>query len=175
MNLVLQNTIHSAPHDPMTMLAAASSFEVYLDSRLRGVRGMALLLIDVDHMADINTAIGRQSGDDILREMARRLRVIGGPGNPPARLGGDRFGLVVACDNRDEAEENALSVLRILGAPVTVLGHAVAATVSIGVARGHIASSSRSLMAAASGALMAAKAAGGHVWRVALPQPTLNG
>jgi len=171
MSVSLHRPTAFIPHDPLTLLAETPSFTAYLDSRLRGLQGVALLLIDVDNLGEINTTYGRDYGDEILCEMARRLRVMSGPRNTPARIGGDRFAVVVGAEHRDEAETASLSVLRLLNAPVNVKGGQLTATVSIGVVRATIASSAQTMLADAIEPLTAAKAAGGNVWRVAMPRP----
>jgi diguanylate cyclase (GGDEF)-like protein len=158
---------HPGPANPILYLTDRGNFMSYLSEKLGSTHHLAVMVIDVDHMGEVNMNIGRAQGDEVLYELARRLRIICGPHHRPARIGGDRFALLMTVHNRDETDQAALTVLRVLSAPITVAGRNVKPSVSIGVARGYPGGRAGNLLDTADAALTEAKAAGGHVWRVA--------
>jgi diguanylate cyclase (GGDEF)-like protein len=57
---------------------------------------LAVMLIDLERFKRINDTLGRHAGDQVLKEMANRLRRTISESATPARIGGDRFAVVVA-------------------------------------------------------------------------------
>ena len=87
-----------AYYDELTGLANRALFNERLDQHLMEARksgGMvALLLMNVARFKMVNDALGRQAGDELLRQIAgRALNVMGGPARL-ARIGGDLFGVM---------------------------------------------------------------------------------
>lgn len=99
----------------------------------------ALLFIDLDHFKDVNDTHGHEAGDSVLTEISQRLKHSVREGDTVARLGGDEFIIMLenlgdtAEDATEKAEAIASKVLADLGAPLTVGGHAVTTTPSIGI------------------------------------------
>lgn len=99
----------------------------------------ALLFIDLDHFKDVNDTLGHEAGDSVLTEISQRLKHGVREGDTVARLGGDEFIVMLenlgdkAEDAVEKAEAIAGKVLAELGEPLTVGGHAVTATPSIGI------------------------------------------
>ena len=58
-------------------------------------RELAVMLIDLQRFTRVNDTLGRSAGDQVLKELADRLRRITAESATPARIGGDRFALVV--------------------------------------------------------------------------------
>jgi diguanylate cyclase (GGDEF)-like protein len=90
---------HAAAHDPLTGLANRRRLYHYADeifrSRMRGGL-LALLLIDLNHFKEVNDTLGHAAGDEVLREVAARLRAAASAGDLVARLGGDEFAVLLA-------------------------------------------------------------------------------
>jgi diguanylate cyclase (GGDEF)-like protein len=95
---------------------------------------IALLLLDLDHFKHINDSLGHFIGDELLEQVARRLRSVLNDGDVAARLGGDEF-VVVAAGLRqsNEAERLAQRIVEVLHEPFVVQGRRLHAGASIGI------------------------------------------
>ena len=89
-----------AGHDPLTGLASRSRLVEELERGLDTGRRFALLFIDLDRFKPVNDLWGHEVGDEVLREVGRRLTLAAGPHDRVARVGGDEF-VVVAVDVAD--------------------------------------------------------------------------
>ena len=69
-----------------------------LRQALRDARPIAIIILDLDGFKAVNDKFGHGTGDEVLREAARRLRGTLRTGNFLARLGGDEFAAVVTAD-----------------------------------------------------------------------------
>jgi len=129
---------HAATHDSLTGLPN----RVLLADRLsqttaqseRYSRRFAVLVVDLDRFKSINDSLGHVAGDDMLKEVARRLSRLSRKADTLARLGGDEFVLVLSeiASPRD-AERVASKALTSLAEPVTLLGLDVQISASIGI------------------------------------------
>jgi diguanylate cyclase (GGDEF)-like protein len=127
----------------------------------------ALLLLDLDNFKTINDTLGHPIGDDLLKEIAARLRqCIGGTGTV-ARLGGDEFGVVqFRIADPSEAVSLAERIQEAISAPCELGGHRLTINASIGITlcpdEGRDA---ESLLKSANMALHKAKAEGGGTFK----------
>src|SRR5438105_119163 len=85
-------------HDDLTGLASRRAFATYLDAVRAARRRSAVILIDLDRFKQVNDRYGHHAGDDVLCQVAERLRALGGEVWLAARLAGDEFVLVVNAD-----------------------------------------------------------------------------
>jgi diguanylate cyclase (GGDEF)-like protein/PAS domain S-box-containing protein len=100
----------------------------------------ALLFIDLDHFKELNDSLGHDSGDELLRQVAQRLRRAVRESDMVARLGGDEF--VVMLENLSaepgqagvEAERIGKKLLDALNQTYSIFGRSYLGTPSIGVA-----------------------------------------
>ena len=129
---------HAATHDALTGLPN----RVLLADRLaqataqseRYSRGFAVLVADLDRFKSINDSLGHIAGDEMLKEVARRLSQLLRKADTLARLGGDEFVLVLnEITGPRDAETVASKVLASLSEPVTLSGLDVQISASIGV------------------------------------------
>jgi diguanylate cyclase (GGDEF)-like protein/PAS domain S-box-containing protein len=86
-------------YDTLTGLA---NRQLFFDRLAQGLnvaraekRELAVMLIDLERFKRINDTLGRYAGDQVLKEMANRLRRTISESATPARIGGDRFAVVV--------------------------------------------------------------------------------
>jgi diguanylate cyclase (GGDEF)-like protein len=88
---------HDARHDALTGLPNRAFVEKQLDEMLRAAAPppVALILLEVANLGEINASLGHHVGDETLRETARRLRQNCADGDTAARVGSTQF-LVVA-------------------------------------------------------------------------------
>jgi diguanylate cyclase (GGDEF)-like protein/PAS domain S-box-containing protein len=98
--------------DGLTGLANRTTFVERLrqvfSSTVRGTNPFAILYIDLDHFKDVNDTLGHPVGDQLLREVANRLRILSGESDLIARLGGDEFAILQA-DVSEPAGAGALA------------------------------------------------------------------
>jgi diguanylate cyclase (GGDEF)-like protein len=97
----------------------------------------AALLVDLDRFGDVNAALGREAGDELLRQLAPRLRSAARPQDRVEHLGGD--GYLVVCDGVAgpwEARDLAGRLAAAWAEPFRVADEELFVTGSIGVAVG---------------------------------------
>lgn len=130
---------HQAQHDPLTGLPNRILFEVRLRQAITEAdarsRGLALLWIDLDRFKIINDTLGHRIGDELLYQVAARLKSVVRTGDTVARMGGDEFA-VIACelDSAAGAEHLAQRILDAMQEPIRVHDHELVITGSIGIA-----------------------------------------
>jgi len=101
----------------------------------RAPRPAAFLCVGVDRMAALNERLGYEAADGILVEIGRRLDSCLRISDLVGRLGGDRFGIVLADCPGEHIAAAAGKILRAVGGAAFATAHGpVAATVSIGSA-----------------------------------------
>jgi diguanylate cyclase (GGDEF)-like protein/PAS domain S-box-containing protein len=95
---------------------------------------IAVLFVDLDHLKEVNDSLGHAEGDELLREVARRIARSVRPGDTVARFGGDEF--VVLCEDIDEQEARDVAdrLLSVLEEPAQLRNGAPIPSASIGVA-----------------------------------------
>ncbi|HVW69197.1 MAG TPA: GGDEF domain-containing protein [Steroidobacteraceae bacterium] len=94
----LEQVQAQALKDPLTGLLNRRGFEhaiVELEAQFPQMRGVALLLADVDHFKQINDLHGHLAGDQILRAIAQVVRARTKGADISARLGGDEFAVLL--------------------------------------------------------------------------------
>lgn len=95
---------------------------------------IALLLINIDRFQMVNNSLGHQAGDDLLRELARRLRTCVRSDDIVARFTGDSFGVLL---ENIASEADAINVVmriqRAFATPLLVAGVELYVSLSIGI------------------------------------------
>jgi len=131
-----EELVHLAGHDSLTGLANRRMLQRRLEDAVSGAEPeleAALLYVDLDHFKDVNDSLGHGAGDDLLKEVAVRLRACVRRSDHVARLGGDEFVVLICGRNvRSDALELAARLLEAIRAPFCVLGRSVQIGASIG-------------------------------------------
>jgi len=131
---------------------------------------VALLFLDVDGFKKINDTLGHAAGDDVLRELARRLAASVRATDLVARLAGDEFVIVLeGIHTRDECRFVARKIIAAMRPEFHAGDKAVKVTTSIGVALGlGGATTADALLKRADSALYAAKGHGRDTYEIAI-------
>ncbi len=133
-----QKVEHLAYHDGLTGLPNRSFFSQLLSHGIaeakRYERRLALLFLDLDRFKIINDTLGHDAGDELLKEVARRLTEALRETDTVARLGGDEF-VVLLPEMNDEKQLSAVAkkILSAVGQPFHLAGQDLRVTVSIGI------------------------------------------
>jgi two-component system cell cycle response regulator len=99
-------------------------------------RGFVLLLADLDHFKQVNDRFGHVAGDDVLAEVASRLRAGMAPDDLLARIGGEEFLIALPGSSCAEGSDRARRLCEsIAGTPIRLKdGRSVTVTMSVGIA-----------------------------------------
>jgi diguanylate cyclase (GGDEF)-like protein/PAS domain S-box-containing protein len=129
---------HMARHDALTNLPNRKLFREELEHGLRRItrnEQVAVFCVDLDHFKEVNDSLGHPIGDDLLKEVARRLCECTREGDTVSRLGGDEFAIVQVGRELRVSEASALAnrLIEVLGAPYILQGHQVTIGTSIGI------------------------------------------
>jgi diguanylate cyclase (GGDEF)-like protein len=99
------------------------------------IQPFALFYIDLDYFKQVNDMLGYPGGDQFLRKLSIRLKRALKQDDLLARSGSDEFVMTVQnIQRRDQAETVATDLLKELGKPLLIDGHAIASSCSIGIA-----------------------------------------
>src|SRR3984957_247488 len=127
-----------AYHDGLTGLPNRSMFSKALSQSIseanRYERRLAVAFLDLDRFKQINDTLGHEAGDQLLKEVATRLKGCVRDSDTVARLGGDEF--VVLQPQLEDERYAAVVAGKILAAaarPFTLMGQEFRVTASIGI------------------------------------------
>ncbi len=129
---------YRANYDSLTHLPNRPNFVEHLIegiSRSRRNPGqIALLFIDLDRFKTINDTLGHGFGDELIKQVASRIREATRETDVVSRLGGDEFTVLLA-DIKDEVHASVIakSILARLSEPFMLHGHEVYSSASIGI------------------------------------------
>lgn len=154
--------------DALTSLANRRRFDQSLDEAVveaaRAACPLSLLMVDIDRFKRFNDTFGHQTGDAILRIVARTIRTNIKEEDMAARYGGEEFAVILPNTTLEAAVVQAEHIRRAVGTKKLVrkttgqsLGHV---TTSVGVATFHRSDTPEALVHRADACLYAAKRAG---------------
>jgi diguanylate cyclase (GGDEF)-like protein len=130
---------HQAYHDALTGLPNRASFAEHIEEAVRRARRtgwtLGVMFLDLDRFKVINDSLGHDSGDQLLRVAAGRIKRSVRDSDLLFRMGGDEF--TVLLESVRGPEETAAVARRIIDAiaePVQLQQHEIRTTVSIGMA-----------------------------------------
>ena len=177
-----EEAIHQlAFYDPLTHLPnrrlLMDRIQHALQMQVRDKQFGALLFIDVDNFKDLNDTRGHLLGDELLRQIAQRLRTHTRQEDTLSRQGGDEFVVMLqgldpsAIDAAQQVRQTAQKLLDCLAEPYLLEGQPYDTSVSIGVAMFSTEGISRDeLLKQADLAMYQAKSAGRNTVRFFDPQ-----
>ena len=130
---------YMAQYDPLTGLANRALFRDRLEHALaraeRNGNLVALMFLDLDRFKAVNDTLGHSYGDELLKEVARRVEGRVRESDTVARLGGDEFAIVLEdLSYAQDAIPVAQDILDLVSQPLVLDGHEVFVTGSIGIA-----------------------------------------
>lgn len=130
---------HLAITDGLTGLRTRRVFVLALKTETARARRagtqVGILAIDVDHFKVVNDSHGHAAGDEVLREVARRLRTHCRASDIVARIGGEEFAVLAPATDSDTLAGLAERLRRAVHAtPVTANHRTISTSVSIGAA-----------------------------------------
>jgi diguanylate cyclase (GGDEF)-like protein len=130
---------HLARLDPLTglpnRLLLRESFASSIQSCVAAGEDLAVHYLDLDGFKAINDGYGHPVGDEVLRQVSRRLEATARSGDTISRLGGDEFLVIqTGVKQRDAAEMLARRIIKQISAPYFVDGNELRISVSIGIA-----------------------------------------
>lgn len=167
---VSQELAQAYARDGLTGLLTPRQFERELDDAvLRGDfdgHAVCVLYVDVDHFRSTNEAYGKQSGDQVLQELASRIQTRLGPDTSSARMVGNEFALIVR-GGLEAGRQAADTVAAAFAVPIQVQSKSksqtltLSLTCSVGLAVYPLQAERRNLVERAAMAMRSVKLAGG--------------
>jgi diguanylate cyclase (GGDEF)-like protein len=154
-----------AMHDPLTRLLTRGAFFDIADHEFARARRsripVSIVMADIDRFKSINDRFGHPGGDDVLREVARRLQATFRKEDAVGRYGGEEFvALAVGCDGADANRLAERFREAVECEPFAIGAEWLAVTTSVGVVTGAAVDGVLELVRAADEALYGAKTAG---------------
>jgi diguanylate cyclase (GGDEF)-like protein len=133
-----QRVEYLAYHDGLTELPNRSLFSKLLSQSIneahRYGRQLAVAFLDLDRFKQINDTLGHEAGDQLLREIASRLKECVRESDTVARLGGDEFVVLLPeLGDGKYAATVAQKILSVIARPFNLIGHEFRVTASIGI------------------------------------------
>lgn len=165
--------MREAFHDPLTGLPNRPLFldtlTAAIDAHPAG--SVAVLFVDLDRFKAVNDTLGHAAGDELLLEVADRIRAASCEDSSAARFGGDEFALLVT--HRGECQvavDVANKVIAALAEPFVVREKTIVVGATVGIAHSGDGRSATELLADADLAMYHGKAAGGGRTAIFDPQ-----
>ena len=140
-----QKIAYLAEHDLLTGLPNRAFLTKMLEGAIRrrddiATDHFAVFMLDLDRFKNVNDTLGHAAGDQLLIEVARRLKGNMRDNDLLARLGGDEFAIIQPLEIQDKGHDNeaaialALRIIDTVARPIELNGHQVTVGTSIGIA-----------------------------------------
>jgi Amt family ammonium transporter len=172
--MAMQKLSQLANYDTLTGLPNRRAFfealKHVLDKIRRHDRTAAMLYFDLDGFKQVNDEFGHEAGDQVLKEVARRINGCLRDSDVFARLGGDEFALVLDEMNAPETDVSIVAekVIECIGKPFALQGGSAVIGISIGIVlfHGKQGETANKLVQQADQAMYAAKLSGKGTWYI---------
>ncbi|MEJ7747121.1 MAG: EAL domain-containing protein, partial [Luteimonas sp.] len=134
--------LHQVMHDALTGLPNRIYLRDRIERALASLRRdpdmkFGLLYIDIDRFKLVNDSLGHLAGDEVLKEVARRLASCVREPDVVSRLAGDEFAILIEhAEIPDTATKVARRILQSMEHSIDVEGQSLQAGVSVGIAIG---------------------------------------
>ena len=165
--------LHLAHHDALTGVLNRTGFDRLIGSERRDVHER-LLIVDLDGFKQINDVLGHFIGDEVLIEIARRIRAALRDGDVLGRFGGDEFAIFLPHATEEEASSIATRIVATFDEAIIHLNDTLKLTASVGIDGVAIGTGLHERLLSADRALYQAKAAGKNCWVVDDPDRTVS-
>jgi len=162
---------HLAEHDILTDLPNRALLGEHMATALAETVGVqaeiALLFLDLDHFKDINDTLGHEIGDQLLLQVAQRLRANVDARDTVSRQGGDEFAILLrGYSSLSRVAAIAQRLIDALAPPFHIQGHELQIGASIGISTyPSDGADIGALLKNADAAMYQAKAAGGNAYQ----------
>ncbi|WP_042149594.1 bifunctional diguanylate cyclase/phosphodiesterase [Paucisalibacillus sp. EB02] len=124
-------------YDSLTGLTNKNWFQNYLDTALISARkynrALAVMFIDFDNFKRVNDTLGHSAGDQLLIQIAERIKSILRENDIVSRQSGDEFLVLIEGRNFEEIEDLAKDILLKMNSPYKIDGTEIISTPSIGI------------------------------------------
>jgi len=125
--------------DSLTGLPGRAMFLELLDNSVKRAAeardyDFAVCFVGVDRLNVVNEDLGYSAGDQVLAEVARRLRRTSRAQDVVARIGGDEFGILLETSGSEEVQRFVARLMESVRAPLNLADHDLHLSASIGVA-----------------------------------------
>ena len=129
---------HLANHDALTNLPNRMLLQDRVEQALQKSQitkdMLAMIIIDIDHFKFVNETLGHTTGDQVLKQMAQRLKQFASAGDTVSRQGGNEFILLLTgVNNIEQLDQRAKELLAIISKPYDINGVNVAIAASAGL------------------------------------------
>ena len=126
-------------YDSLTELPNRDLFFDRLDqacaNALRYEIPFAVMMMDLDHFKEVNDTLGHAAGDEVLRQVGKRLLGVCRQSDTMSRLAGDEFATIcLGINARETATIVAEKILAVVNSPMIVNSRVLSVSISIGVA-----------------------------------------
>jgi diguanylate cyclase (GGDEF)-like protein/PAS domain S-box-containing protein len=162
---------HLAEHDILTDLPNRALLGEHMSAALAATVGaqaeIALLFLDLDHFKDINDTLGHEIGDQLLLQVAQRLRANVHESDTVSRQGGDEFAILLrGYSSLSRVASIAQRLIDALVPPFQIQGHELQIGASIGISTyPQDGADIGTLLKNADAAMYQAKAGGGNAYQ----------
>jgi diguanylate cyclase (GGDEF)-like protein/PAS domain S-box-containing protein len=134
-----QQVEYLATHDILTTLPNRMLFHDRLKQAIKSTHRdkniLALFFMDLDHFKNINDTLGHEVGDEVLKEVAKRVVEVLRAEDTVSRLGGDEFTVILQrISHISNVEKLAQKILKKIAEPMFIDNHKLTLSSSLGIA-----------------------------------------